>query len=325
MLRTKPQKKVFRILAMGGIGDMLLLTPVLRALRELNPTARINVFCHDRVRTAVFTLNPNIDSVKLICPIGRLLHGTTFKNIMDGKFPYLAKLGDGGFIDYGKVGGLMPHLFYSHNLSKIFAEVIGITLSQTQIEIYLSDEEEMRNKQSLSRFETPVAINVKGTSSPNKNWPIERWNDLVRSMADLSFFQLGLSEEPLVEGAVDMKGLPLRDSFARLKCAKAFIGVDSALAHAASGLKVPSVILFGPTNPSVVGHPQNTNLHHKLRCRPCFDTLLSAPCPYDQRCMQMITVEEVRQAVRRILNGQPAKTTIRSDDLLRFNGNRTPG
>jgi len=292
-------KKKIRILAAGGIGDVLMLTPVLKEIRRLHPTCRMIVYCRDRVRTQVLARNPYVDAVRLISPLDRFLH---FIKIIDGRHLFFTKVTDNGFIDYGQLGMLMPHIFYSHSISKIIGEVVGINVSRTDVEIFLSAEEEARGRKGLIGLTSPVAISVSGFCSPNKNWPIERWNALIRSMSDISFFQLGLPDEPLIEGVVDMRGLPLRESFAMLKFASAFIGVDSGLAHAASGLNVPTIVLFGPTNPAVVGHQQNTNIYHKARCSPCFDILLDAPCPYGRHCMHAITIEEVRSALIRILD-----------------------
>jgi ADP-heptose:LPS heptosyltransferase len=292
-------KKTIRILAAGGIGDVLLLTPVLKEIRRLRPTCRVIVYCRDRVRTEVLARNPNVDAVRLISPLDRFLH---FTKILDGRYLYFTKVTDSGFIDYGQLGMLMPHIFYSHSISKIIGEVIGVNVSRTDVEIFLSGEEEARGQKSLIGLTSPVAISVTGVGSPNKNWPIEKWKALVRSMSGVSFFQLGLPDEPLIEGVIDMRGLPLRESFARLKFASAFVGVDSGLAHAASGFNVPAIVLFGPTNPAVVGHQRNTNIYHKARCSPCFDILLDAPCPYGRHCMHSITIEEVRTALTSILD-----------------------
>ncbi len=281
-------KRVIRILAAGGIGDVLLLTPVLKEIKRVHPTSRLIIYCLDPLRIEILDLNPNIDSLRVVSGLDRLMY---FTRIIKGKF-----------MDYGR---LMPNTFYSHSASKIIGEMIGVELEHTDIEIFLSREEEERGREGLAGMKNPVAINVTGACSPNKNWPIERWNALVRSMSDVSFFQLGLRGEPLVEGAVDMRGLPLRESFARLKFAKAFIGVESGLAHAASGLHVPSVVLFGPSNPAVAGHEKNVNIYHKTHCSPCLDTLFDAPCPYGRSCMHAISVDEVANALNNILSCSP--------------------
>jgi hypothetical protein len=212
----------------------------------------------DRVRTEVLARNPNVDAVRLISPLDRFFH---FIKILDGRYLYFTKVTDSDFIDYVQFGMLVPHICYSHSISKISGEMIGVNVSRTDVEIFLSDEEEARGRKSLIGLTSPVAIGATGFCSPNKNWPIEKWNALVRSMSGISFFQLGLPDELLIEGVIDMRGLPLRESFARLRFASAFIGDDSGLAHAASGPNVPAILLFGPTNPAVVGHQRNTNIY----------------------------------------------------------------
>lgn len=86
-----------------------------------------------------------------------------------------------------------------------------------------------------------------------------------------------------------------------LKRARLFVGSDSAPLHLASFLRVPTVALFGPKDPVIYGPYYN---HHSILirkdipCSPC----QRRTCPYPD-CMHLITVEEVFQAVQRLLNG----------------------
>lgn len=284
-------KSTIRILAAGGIGDVLLLTPVLRQIKRSRPNCKLVVYCLNPQRYEILVRNPNIDILKVVSLLDRLL--------------YLTRMIEGKFTDYGK---LMPNTFYSHNASHIIGEMLGVGLSETDIEIFLSPEEEERGRQSVAGLKYPVAMGITGACSPNKNWPLERWNALVRSMPEVSFIQLGLPGESLVDGAIDMRGLPLRESFARLKFARAFIGVDSGLAHAAAGLRVPAIVLFGPSNPEMAGHARSNNLYHKVHCSPCLDILFDAPCPYDRRCMSAIGTAEVAKALQKTLGMDTASS-----------------
>ena len=90
----------------------------------------------------------------------------------------------------------------------------------------------------------------------------------------------------------------LRVSKSFSRCAL-FISNDSGLMHVAGALGVPTIAVFGSTNPvttSPVG-AKSVVIHHPVPCAPC----LKPVCPTDFRCMEMIGVEEVYAAGRKLL------------------------
>jgi heptosyltransferase-2 len=70
--------------------------------------------------------------------------------------------------------------------------------------------------------------------------------------------------------------------------------------HVAGALEVPTIAVFGSTNPvttSPVGE-KSIVIHHDVPCGPC----LKPVCPTDFCCMEMIGVEEVYAAARKLLS-----------------------
>jgi len=280
-----------RIVSGGGLGDALLFTPLFRAIKEQRLDARITVYCSFNSHYEIYLHNPYIDRLK---KPGRLnkaerLFLTSFR---------LAKL------HMPNYAVLMPSLFYSKNAAEVIAEMFDITLEHKQLMIFLTREEEEIGKRFVSRYSTPVAIHVTGRSSPNKNWPISYWGELVRQNPQYTFLQLGVPSEELIPGAVDLRvGLPqLRAQLAVLKYARAFVGVDSSFAHATNAFEIPGVILFGPSTPQIWGHPNNRNLYLGLSCAPCLEILQGTPCPYGAPCMSGISVLEVERALAQQLS-----------------------
>lgn len=87
---------------------------------------------------------------------------------------------------------------------------------------------------------------------------------------------------------------------------------DTGTMHLAALLGVPTVSIFGSTEPALTG-PLGQNhivLRHHVECSPCF----LRKCPIDFRCMKAITADEVVAAVLAILgsdhsrNGHNAKS-----------------
>jgi heptosyltransferase-2 len=101
---------------------------------------------------------------------------------------------------------------------------------------------------------------------------------------------------------VDIAGrTDLKEAIALISGCGLFLSNDSGLMHVAGALGVPTVAIFGSTNPaatSPVGD-QSIVIHREVPCSPC----LKPVCPTDFRCMEMIGVDEVYEAARKLLNG----------------------
>ncbi len=108
----------------------------------------------------------------------------------------------------------------------------------------------------------------------------------------------GSARHPLI----DIAGMTnLKEAITLIARCSLFISNDSGLMHVAGALGVPTIAIFGSTNPvttSPVGE-RSVVIHHDLDCSPC----LKPVCPTDFRCMEMIGVEEVYAAARKLLAG----------------------
>jgi hypothetical protein len=47
------------------------------------------------------------------------------------------------------------------------------------------------------------------------------------------------------------------------------------------------------------GHQNNINLFKDVSCSPCLDVLRSSKCPYNGECMHHISVEDVKNALKK--------------------------
>lgn len=101
---------------------------------------------------------------------------------------------------------------------------------------------------------------------------------------------------------VDLTGrFGLRALAALLMRADLFVGIDSGVMHLASALDAPVVALFGPTDPVLVG-PQNKRsvvVRHDMPCVPCY---LNRSCTAVE-CMRNLEVDEVMDACVRLMQG----------------------
>lgn len=100
----------------------------------------------------------------------------------------------------------------------------------------------------------------------------------------------------------------LRQTMALIKRCSLFISVDSGPMHVAQALGVPTVALFGPSDPKRTGPLRSPAaiLYHKWECSPCE----WRPCPYQVACMDSISVVDVMKAAESLLweakSGRPS-------------------
>jgi ADP-heptose:LPS heptosyltransferase len=92
-------------------------------------------------------------------------------------------------------------------------------------------------------------------------------------------------------------GMPLGSSLAVLQRARRFIGIDSALLHAARLLRVPSTSFWGPTTPAARLQPMEgyeEEIHYRPPiCSPCLHVAEMPPCKGENICMNLFTSDEV--------------------------------
>ncbi len=99
-----------------------------------------------------------------------------------------------------------------------------------------------------------------GSGSEKKNWPLEHWLRLADDFPATDFvFITGEAEEARgvkIPKHTNWHSLPLSELAARFTVCSAFLGHDSGISHLAAACGVPSLLLFGPTDPAVWAPPQ---------------------------------------------------------------------
>jgi ADP-heptose:LPS heptosyltransferase len=281
-------RRVYRIATYGGIGDSLLTTPAIRALKKRRPDCKIHVYCMAKSHKEVLANNIYIDGLHLI--------GTATKHV----YRLLAWL-NLMKIERVDTGNLAIAVFLQRHATEIMGEMLRVNIDDPRPDYFLTKEEEKEAKRVVAMYHNPVAIHVTARCSPNKHWLTENWERLVQNNPNCSFLQLGSADDEPIRGAIDMRGTTVRQAFNIISEAKAFIGVDSVFAHAAAAVKTPAVTLFGASSPAVWGQITSKNLYNPPPCSPCLGFLRHDPCPYGRTCMSNITVSDVEHALSAII------------------------
>lgn len=101
--------------------------------------------------------------------------------------------------------------------------------------------------------------------------------------------------------AANMAGeTSLKEAVSLIGKCRIFISNDSGLMHVAGALGIPTVAIFGSTNPvatSPLGD-KNVIIRKELSCSPC----LKEVCATDFKCMDMVTVDDVYKATESLLS-----------------------
>jgi heptosyltransferase-1 len=122
-----------------------------------------------------------------------------------------------------------------------------------------------------------------GTTWGSKHWPESYWSELAK-LAEIAGYRVkisGYSTEEMEQAARIGKGcavdiLPRMDIKAMaglLANAKAVVAVDTGFAHLAAALDVPTVSIYGSTNPAYTGAQGKFSRHlaADFPCSPCFN------------------------------------------------------
>lgn len=147
---------------------------------------------------------------------------------------------------------------------------------------------------------------------PAKRWLPERFAEVVNSVSkrrECEWLFFGTSRDQAVGGQIvehiegDVTNLIGKTTLAELITAlsecRLLLTNDTGTMHLAAFLGVPTVSIFGSTEPTLTG-PLGTGhriLRHHVECSPCF----LRECPLDFRCMRGIETDEVVEAVLRMV------------------------
>ncbi|MFH0762824.1 MAG: lipopolysaccharide heptosyltransferase II [Candidatus Omnitrophota bacterium] len=196
-------------------------------------------------------------------------------------------------------------------------EMLGIEFKDARLELWLSKEdyrhiEELLNSQWLTQNQRIVGINLSASRRwVSKSWPRPHIVKLCQELAgrDMRVVITGSEDDAEEAGALigAVKNIKLINACGKttvnqlaclIKKCCAYICVDSAPLHIAAAMGVPTVALFGPTDPRRHLPPVNNCvvLKKNLACSPCY----KSKCRHKE-CMELIKPQEVLEAVDRLL------------------------
>jgi len=338
-----PPDRVRRILVIrpGGMGDMIILLPILRALQARFPAAEIDLVCERRnvdvlrlrgleARALPYDSNP----VRFLHRLRRRKYDVAVDTEQFHNFSAIFGLFSGAPVRIGFKVNPIRNPLYSHLVNyeldgpegKQFMrllEPLGIVnaspdgegdMREADLSLPGPIQDELRAVAPTGGF----AVLNPGSSTVYKVWRTERFAELagrLHAEYGMAVVLTGSRKEAKLGAALagsirDMKcpvlslagRLTLGQTAAVLKQARLFVGCDSGLSHLAATLGVPSAVIFGPSDHRKWG-VQNARHAVVRKSLPC------APCfifGYHRpcrtiACMRGVTVEDVMAACRKVL------------------------
>ncbi len=215
------------------------------------------------------------------------------------------------------------------NLDILKAANIEVTKEEIELDVPEKDIiaiKKLMTEHNLNDF-YPLIATHPGASweARYRCWPIEKYISLIRTLLkELAAKVIIIGSKGEIEvgerifreiqdpAVVSLIGkTTITQMAAIIKLSHIFIGTDSGPLHLASATGIPFIGIFGPTS-AVQVLSDITNgilLYKKLPCSPCYlhHPLFTPSCskPNSPLCMGVISVDEVIEAVKKIINSTP--------------------
>lgn len=253
----------------GAIGDVLMTTPIIRALKNKYPAADITYVTNS---PQMLENNPHIENIV-----------TTEKKV------------------YDKDITLAYEDFPGEIRIDTMARQAEVTLSSRRMEVFFPEIE-------INLPEKYIVIHT-GISWKNRMWPIDRWKqlcDMVRKdNDDIYLYFVGTKQTDIIEGdnSIDARSKGWSYVATLLKKAMFFLGIDSAVSNLAKAVRCKAYIFYGCVNPKVMlaDADETPLIYREIDCFGCRDksSEVYVECIKDEPyCLTNIKAKEVYEKIK---------------------------
>jgi ADP-heptose:LPS heptosyltransferase len=266
VLAGLPREERVAVIRLRSLGDCVLTTPALDILKRFRPDLRVAVMVEERFR-AVFEGNPDIERILPPEP-GALrswrpalclnLHGGTRSAWLTALSGARFRAGFGHFRHRAVYNVRIPRAQEILGMERTVhtAEHLASAIFYLGAPVGETPRAKLVAGAGGSAGRSTAVIHAVATA-PEKAWRADGFLAVAEHLK-----QTGM-EPVFLGGAGDdlspfhayraMAGAPLAEIKALLAGAALFVGNDSGPAHMAAALGVPSVVVFGPSDPAIWG------------------------------------------------------------------------
>lgn len=320
-------KKIL-IIRLSSLGDVILATPVIAALKKRRPETKIDFLVNGNFRDTIL-YNPNLNSVieyskeESFKKYQQIIRENNYDEIIDLQNNHRSRKISKGFngtvrrfrkptfkkflLVWYKINRLTP----IKKIPERYAETADVKLLNEKVQIHFKE-----NFNSESSKNHIIGF-CPGSKHFTKTWPREYFVELgkILNNQDFSIYLFGGKEDreicrylsDNIKNAEDHSNdddlLGLAE---KMKKCSLIICNDSGLMHTASALDIPLIAIFGSTVREFGFEPYNCrNLileNNSLSCRPC-SHIGREKCPKSHfKCMREITPEFVAEKFKSFYN-----------------------
>ena len=265
LLETLPQGSSVAIIRLRSLGDCVLTTPALRLLKSHRPDLRVSIVVENRFR-AIFEDNPDVFSI--LPPDVRALrrarprlclnfHGGTRSAWMTASSGAPIRAGFGHFRWQAAYNQRIPRAQEIlgvdrkvHTAEHLASAMFWLGVPPAEIPPARLVARTPTNRRACAAIH-PVA------ATASKTWSAAGFLEVARHL------EAGGAEPVFLGGPADdlspfrgfrtLSGAPLGEIKSLLASSSVFIGNDSGPAHMAAAFGVPSVVIFGDSDPAIWG------------------------------------------------------------------------
>lgn len=322
----------------SSIGDVLLTTPLLRAIRRRHPASRITVLTKQTYApllsdnpylTRVIGITPESTVMELAAQIRQVgythlldLHDSVrtrlLRALVPGRWSHYPKhrLARAALIytkrnHYGDVRQVAERYFDA-------AEDLDVVPDGAPPDFFLAQDAEKDVADWLEHVgvgpDRPLIALAPGAAHATKRWPVEYWRELLHRLGKQGFETVivGGQEDASLAAALTSAAsdrvvsaagrFGLQGTGALLRRAAGLVSGDTGVMHMATAVGTPVVALFGPTVKPFGFFPYSSRaevLELDLSCRPC-SSKGGPRCPLGHhRCLVEISPNQVYETLRR--------------------------
>jgi ADP-heptose:LPS heptosyltransferase len=267
-----PWRRSAHIRRGAALGDTLMCTPAMRALKQANPRCRIHFY----------TDYP--DLVRGLWYVDEIFPGNK-RTLKSMRMSY---------------EGDLPTRCH---IARIIGKRVGVCVEDVRPDCSIDEKLVQRFRRAWRDLPRPHILVQRraGSYTPNKNWPDNSWRTLIGIiLKTATVIEIGEHNEDSEQHAgpnyIDLRGrTDLRELAASIAAADILVAPISGPVHIASAVRTPAVVIIGGyEQPENTAYPGNKILYTPIECSPCW---LQTPCPIDRECLRRISSESVQKAI----------------------------
>ena len=200
-------------------------------------------------------------------------------------------------------------------MRRLLAQSLGYRFTESAVDYGIVRERFEVPQLTLPR---PYVVFIHSTSWASKIWPERYWQELLKRAVANGFYvalpwgdqaerQRSMRIRDGNEGATVLPPLSISQKAAVINAAAGTVGLDTGLSHIAAALDIPSVTIYGATDPRLVGATGKNQVHlaSQFVCVRCHETecVYPGPAEFKPACLVELKPDAVWEKLKAVMSG----------------------